>query len=126
MTKKKAMVQSITLDDAASILAVHPRTILRAITNELNPYWAPGHNPDIPLMDVLMAFAIEQDDFIAVLNGEDEVFKRKDACQFVSDKYKPIKIRTFELRKYPPFFRFRSVVRYSRRMVESYHESHFA
>lgn len=112
--------RKIPLDTVAETLKVHPRTVLRALKGEVNTYWAEGHKVDILLSELGRAYDFDTQYFERVLRGKDELFKPREAAEFLD-----IQIRVFKYRTYPALIRRGGVVRYSRRILASYHVEHY-
>jgi hypothetical protein len=106
------MKKNMKLDDIAKIMDTHPRTILRAVTGEENPYWATGHNPDQNLDEFFEVYNIDPKDFARVVNKKDVFLKPKDAASFLN-----ISPRTFRYRNFKAAARYNGVVRYSRKSL---------
>lgn len=99
----------ITLNHAAKVLGVHPRTVLRALSNEPNPYWVEGHDPVISLVDLVAAYDCPARIMAAVIRGDDALLNTQEAAEYLD-----LKPRTFKWRRYTPTIRHRGVVRFAR------------
>lgn len=107
---------TVTLDQVAEAVDVHPRTILRYVMNDRNTYWAEDHNPEFPLERVAKALGCRADIMKHVLRGSDEFMKPDDAAEELG-----LPPRTFRHRGYTPAFRAGRVVRYSRSKLINEH-----
>lgn len=97
------------LNTAAKVIQCHPRTVLRAIYVDPNPYWAPGYNPDFDMEEVAGYFDVKLSIFRRCAEGRDTFLKPLEA----STELKVIP-RTFRYRHYEPTIRVGRIVRYSR------------
>ena len=124
MAKRKTVDPNIELDEVAKILSVHARTVLRYINDDVNVYWAPGHNPTVSLDDVAEGFGEMSAIFTPII---DRVRRGKDAIMKPADiaGYLEVPLRTFRHRKYPPLIHCGSIVRYSRFDTVNYHIENF-
>ena len=109
----KKINTDIELDDIAEILQIHPRTVLRYIHDDVNIYWAEGHNPVVNLDDVANGFGEDPLFFVptvhAARKGRDKILKPSEAAAFIK-----VPLRTFRHRRYPALIRCGNIVRYSR------------
>jgi len=105
-------IKELELDELSDIMGVHPRTILRAIEDDTNAYWAEGHNPHVKVDKVLKAFDMEYDIFHRAYKGKDRYFKPTEAS-----KYLNLPHRTFVYRKYKAAIRKGGIVRFSRQSI---------
>lgn len=85
------------LNTIATTLRVHPRTILRALIGEENPYWAPGYDPVIRLAEVAVVFNCSPNFLRSVHNDQIPLFDQREAA-----KYLGMPLRTFRYRGYNP------------------------
>lgn len=75
-------LQTVTLEKAAMAFGVHPRTILRAITNEHNTYWYEDSNADVlSIEDIAMAYRISPKALVAVFEGRDSLLRADEAAE---------------------------------------------
>lgn len=65
------MQKTIKLNDAAKLLQVHPRTVLRYISDEENPYWAANYNPSLMVASVGYSFGCRLAPFQTFVIGSD-------------------------------------------------------
>ena len=89
------------LNTIADTLRVHPRTVLRALTRETNPYWAPGYDPTVRLAEVAVAFDCAPNRLRAIHNDQIPLYTQKEAAAYVK-----IPLRTFRWRRYNPAISF--------------------
>ena len=59
----------VELDEVASALKVHPRTVLRTLQDDVKAYWAPGYNPAVDTAEVALVYNVELDTLEKVLKG---------------------------------------------------------
>lgn len=102
-------IKELELDQVSNVMGVHPRTILRALENDINAYWAEGYNPMIKLEKLLKPFNMDYNTFHRVYKQQDEFLKPKEAS-----KYLNIAHRTFVYRKYKAAIRRGGIVRFSK------------
>lgn len=105
-----------TLNEAARLLQVHPRTILRAITRKPNPYWVPGHNDEIKVSDVARGFHVRQTPMEGVFVMEQPLLTPDEAAEMLG-----VAPRTFRSRSYPALIRKVQIVRYVKDAVLEHH-----
>jgi hypothetical protein len=79
------MTQQITLEAAAKVFRVHPRTVVRALSGEHNTYWTEDINHDMHTLDRLAdAYkGITPDDIKRILEGRDELLKPEEAAELI-------------------------------------------
>jgi hypothetical protein len=87
----------MNLNTVADVLRVHPRTILRALTRELNPYWAPGYDPEVRLAEVAVVFGCSPNTLREICRQRIPLYTQKEAAE-----YTKIPQRTFRDRGYNP------------------------
>ena len=122
MAKKPKGPTKTDLDTLAGVLKVHPRTVIRAVEGKVNSYWAPGHNPEVELADVALAYGVELDVIVRTMKGQDELFKPTEAVDHISAlENRTVPMSTFRYRKYPAAIRTTGVVRYSKLDISNYH-----
>jgi len=107
MTFKKQ--KELELNEVSFVMRVHPRTILRALEDDINAYWAEGHNPMVKIEKLLKPFDMDYAVFHKVLKQRDELLKPKEAS-----KYLNLAHRTFVYRKYKAAIRRGGIVRFSK------------
>ena len=107
---------TIELNEVANILKIHPRTVLRALSNEVNTYWAIGYTENIDIDDISDVFGFDPVYIRRAKKKRDEFFKPTEAADFID-----VPSRTFRYRKYPALIRRGGIVRYSRKDVTTYH-----
>jgi hypothetical protein len=103
----------LKLDEAAKVIGCHPRTVLRAMTGEPNPYWAEGHNPELSVETLAEAFDCGLAVMKRCVDGRDEFLRPERACELL--KVIP---RTFRYRRYVPAIRKNRTVRYSELQIK--------
>lgn len=83
--------KSITLEAAAKLFQVHPRTIVRALTGKHNTYWTEDIDEDLfSVTDIADAYAMNPKALLRVIDGRDELIKPDEAAVLLN-----IKPRTF-------------------------------
>lgn len=98
-----------TLIEATRILRLHPRTILRAIKKEENPYWADGYDCPVDTKDISEAFKVKALIMDAVFMDKKPLLRPNEAAKLL--KMNP---RTFRTHHYPAIIRKgNSIVRFS-------------
>lgn len=106
----------IRLSSIAEALKLHPRTVLRHMEDESNPYWTEDHNPELNLLEIAEIFGCSHEFLIRILKCRDDAFKEKEAAKFLS-----ISPRVFRRRGYTPVIRKSRIVRYSRMDLANEH-----
>ena len=78
-------LQTVTLEEAAKVFGVHPRTILRAINKAHNTYWSEDNNEDvIQIADIATAYGIKPYALVAVFEGRDSLLRADEAAEVLS------------------------------------------
>lgn len=103
-----------TLKVASKILALHPRTILRATSRKVNPYWAEGHDCPLDTADLSRAFKVKPMRMDAVFVDNKPLLKPADAAKFLN-----LHPRTFRAYNYEAVVRNGHVVRFSADMLKA-------
>ncbi len=109
-------MKSVRLNTAAHRFEVHPRTILRALSNEVNVFWSEGFDP---LLDVNMladAYSMNYKVLMRIFHNTDTLLKPVAAAHEL--KVPP---RTFRWRGYRAAARHGGIVRYSRSQIINEH-----
>ena len=106
------------LNDFASHIKIHPRTILRAITKNVNTYWYDIHNPRIAVSEVANALSCDVKILQRVMEGTDLFLTQEDLC---GPDYANISKRNFRYRKYTPAISYGRIRRYSRNQFVNEH-----
>ena len=106
----------LTLNEAAALLQLHPRTVLRYITNDFNTYWTEDYDPNVKIETVASSFQCDPIYFTRTLNDRDAILTSKEAAAFLD-----LIPRTFRNHKYTPIIRQGHVVRYSRVALANEH-----
>lgn len=106
----------LPLNEVAEMLKVHPRTVLRAIYNKENVYWAEGYNPEVSLETVAMAYCGDVNVLRNVKRERDAIYTPVEAAAYLK-----ITLRLFRYRTYPKTFKRGNIVRYSRQELLDYH-----
>lgn len=110
------------LSEIAKALAVHPRTVLRAVLRCDNPYWTEDFDPHVDMIDVALSFAANPHVLTRVMDNKDELFTPAQALKFLEDTYGDhIVERTLRNRDYPKAVKLGRIVRYSRIELSAYH-----
>jgi hypothetical protein len=86
----------VALDVVAETLGLHPRTILRAVTGEANPYWTKGYNPGLTHKSVLQAFNCTRKQIDSLLSGEDLLMTPTEACELLRMSKRTLRYRRAE------------------------------
>lgn len=77
-------LQGITLEGAARVFGVHPRTILRAISKEHNTYWYEDSNEDmLSVADIAEAYGVREIALNAVFEGRDSLLRADEAAKIL-------------------------------------------
>lgn len=105
-----------TLNEIAGVLQIHPRTVLRHMTNDPNIYWTEDFNPSIKVSAVAESFQCDAVHITRALNDRDAIFTPKEAAKFLD-----LLPRTFRNHDYTPIIRQGHVVRYSRVALANEH-----
>ena len=103
--------EMVPLNEVARVFAVHPRTILRAITGNINEYWTEGHNPEVDLTKVAKAYGCTVFDLKAILEGRDSLLTPDQAAAELQ-----VQPRTFRNHK-PRHLKSGGIVRYLRSVI---------
>ena len=75
-------LQTVTLERAAEVFGVHPRTILRAIEQAHNTYWSEDSNEDvIQIESIANAYGISVKALVAVFEGRDSLLRADEAAE---------------------------------------------
>lgn len=98
------------LNAVAAAMQVHPRTVLRRVTGEMNTYWGPGYNPDVSLSKVAEAYGVEEQVLQDALDYVDVILTPNEAADLVGRSVRALR-RSPHL--YPPAVKTAGVVRYS-------------
>lgn len=110
----------IWLNDAAKLLRVHPRTILRAVQKEPNASWTPDFNPEMDESEILDAFNMKPKIWKRLKNNKDTLLTRQELLDFYD-----LTESTMKRRKYPAAARTIRLKRFSQIEVAYYHHLHF-
>ena len=109
------MTLRTTLGEATRILKLHPRTILRAISKESNPYWADGYDCPVDTQDLSKAFKVKPMLMDAVFLDKKPLLRPNEAAELL--KMNP---RTFRTHHYPAIIKKgNSIVRFSEDHLKS-------
>lgn len=74
-------LQTVTLETAASVFGVHPRTILRAINKTHNTYWYEDSNEDVlKIEDIADAYGVKTSWLVPVFEGRDALLRADEAA----------------------------------------------
>lgn len=89
------MLRTITLEAAAKVFRVHPRTIVRALTGEHNTYWSEDINHSTySVSDIADVYGTSVEEINRVIEGRDAFLKPDEAAELLG-----IRPRTFRDRK---------------------------
>ena len=116
----KNSTMTMILDDWAELLRVHPRTMLRHIKREKNPYWVPNFNPRYSLQDIAEALECDPKILLHAIEGRDILLKIPEVLQDLN-----IGIDTLYYRKYEPQIAIGGVRRYSKVLTHRDHLERF-
>ena len=109
-------MEKVKLNTAADRFEVHPRTILRALSDQVNVYWNTDFNPHIDVNLLASAYSMDARILVRVFQGRDSLLKPTEASRQL--KVPP---RTFRWRRYKAAARKGGIVRYSRSQVINEH-----
>lgn len=109
-------MDKVKLNTAAERFDVHPRTILRALSDEVNVYWNTDFDPFIDLTMLANSYSMSSRVLVRVIQGRDRLLKPSEAAGEL--KVPP---RTFRWRKYKAAARKGGIVRYSRSQIINEH-----
>jgi hypothetical protein len=101
------MLINFKLNEYSEALKLHPRTILRHLSGSPNPYWIPGHDVDIPIVEVTEVFGVDLKTLLKILKGRDSFLTQKEAIKFTG-----LKKATFRTRDYSAEIKMKKIVRY--------------
>ncbi len=79
-------MHEITLEGAAHLFRVHPRTILRALYNKHNTYWSDDekfNHQMLSLEDIATAYNTSADILRMMLEGRDQLLKPSEAAELI-------------------------------------------
>ncbi len=75
------MNKKITLEAAAKIFRVHPRTIVRALTGKHNTYWSEDINHDMyDIAGIAATYGITVADILRIIEGREALLKPAEAA----------------------------------------------
>ena len=78
-------LQTVKLEEAASVFGVHPRTILRAIKRDHNTYWTEDSNDDVmQIADIAKAYGVKPFVLVAVFESRDSLLRADEAADVLS------------------------------------------
>lgn len=115
------MTNTVSLNDVAEAVAVHPRTILRIVTGDRNTYWSADHNPGLDITKVAQALGCHDKTLARVLRGSDDFLKPDAAASELG-----VPGRTFRYREYTPTIKVGRVVRFARSKLIDEHFARWA
>lgn len=112
----------VTLEEFASLLRVHPRTVVRHLTGDLNPPWdrAFSSRELISLCDLAVAFDAPIYLLERVVDGKDQIMTTKELA-----KYLDLPIETLKSREYPMITRGHRMARYSLHEATQVHVDYY-
>lgn len=114
------MPTNISLNKAAELLKAHPRTVLRALTGEENPYWAKDEDQEVDEDKLCRALSIEKKVWNNVKSNRDAFLTRDEVM-----KAHEIGRTTFKRRGYPVAAKMNRLRRYSEVEVNNYRITHY-
>ena len=86
-------LQTVTLEKAAEVFGVHPRTILRAIKQDHNTYWTEDSDQDvIQIADIAKAYGMKSSTnakgektsaLVPVFEGRDRLLRADEAAEIL-------------------------------------------
>ncbi len=109
-------MKTVLLNTAARRFGVHPRTILRALSDATNVYWNEDFNPKLDVTLLANSYSMQEKILLRVLYGKDLLMKPVDAASELK-----VPTRTFRWRKYQAAARHGGIVRYSRTQIVNEH-----
>jgi hypothetical protein len=95
------------LSEYSEVLKVHPRTVLRHLSGQPNPYWVPGYDATFPIEEVAEAFEVRPKTLLKVLRNRDSFLTQKEAVEFTG-----LKRSAFQKRPYEAEIKLSKIVRY--------------
>lgn len=103
------------LNDVARAIGVHPRTVLRAVTQESHPYWTAHYDPSLRIADVAVAFRCDRHALAKLIRtGKPPLLDQVEAAEYVG-----MSLRYFRKRNYKPFIHCgHKVIRYTKGQCE--------
>lgn len=111
-------MQTIRLNKAAETFKAHPRTILRALSDEVNVFWNNEFNPLVDVTMLANSYSMNEKTLVRVLLGKDDLLKPGEAATTLK-----VPARTFRWRKYRAAARKGGIVRYSYAQLVNEHLS---
>jgi DNA-directed RNA polymerase specialized sigma24 family protein len=88
------VLQTVTLEAAATLFNVHPRTIVRALSGQHNTYWSEDINHDnYPIDAIARAYGMEPAVLRRVIEGRETLLRPDEAAELLG-----IRPRTFRER----------------------------
>lgn len=109
-------MKTVRLKTAAEKFKVHPRTILRALSDEVNVFWGENFNPKIDVTLLANSYSMSEKTLLRVLYARDTLLKPSEAASEL--KVRP---RTFRWRKYRSAAHKGGIVRYSHSQIINEH-----
>jgi len=116
MTKYKPLIgvgidDKLSLNHIAELFQVHPRTILRAVEQDVNAYWADDHNPAVSIKELADAYGCKPQIIIRLAENRDSLLNASEAAKMMK-----IRPRTFR-RNRPRCLRSGGIVRFERSII---------
>lgn len=111
--------KTISVEAASKLFKVHPRTIIRAVENDVHAAFNEARTYTIK--KVAETFGLKEADVIRLIKGNDELLKPEEAAGVVDTKP-----RTFRYREYAAHVRHGRVVRYLKTKLVNEHVKRFA
>lgn len=107
-------IKQVTLNEAAKAIKVHPRTVLRAISKDKNPYWTSSYDPILSVSVIAKGFNTNQNCITDALSGRDQLITTNQAAKAYG-----LTPRGFRYLGLAPDIRNGSVVRYRQSRIAS-------
>ena len=111
---------ALSLEQAASLLGVHPRTVLRRLLSEANPSTSDWGARKCTVEQLGEAFRVQPERLVHFLTGRDLMMTLQEAADHLS-----LAKDTFWHRDYPAVIRSAGITRYSRHDVMNHHAEHW-
>lgn len=117
--RKSKAAYLVRLDDIAHVCKCHPRTILRVLTAEPNPYWAPGHNPEIDVFALALMLGVDELVLTDAIEGSDVLLTQEQAAAKLKVPMRTFRYRQRSKADYAPAISHGHLVRYSKKAISA-------